>query len=545
MALQPFTNEQLNYFKFAFVVLNEFPKALRQTFTIMWDNTYGHRPGFQLWDDSIAVRNMFLATEGGSTKVPTHLSCNDWDCTALFQATIFARSFSLPDGSGHQRTLSYLYVKPHGVPAGGFHASVISPSGNSSETLAMAIDQLRLLRNAFCHSSSSKIAKPTFDQYIQYTKDAFQALGVTSGSVDAIGSLTEADFPTERVRKLEDDIKKELQVDNTFLKEQVKDELIGIRSGIAHATQELQNDAERAAKERKEETQELKNQLQLKTEELKEETLELKRTIRSDIAYSNQARLEDAKQAATKRKEEIQDLKNQLELHHEELIKETLERMNQAREEDSTRAARERKQEIQQLKQQLELATSAAASQEINEKLAELNRRLDDIGSLTEADFPTERVRKLEDDIKKELQVYEKFLNEQVKDELIGIRSDIAQATQKIQDDAERAAKERKEETQLKTEELKEKTLELKRTIRSDIAYLNQVRVEDATRTAREIKKEIQELKQQSELATSAAASQEINEKLAELNRRLDDIAMKTTKQGISAFCFCIRNYLF
>ena len=420
MALQPFTNEQLNYFKFAFVVLNEFPKALRQTFKTMWDNTYGHLPAFQLWDDSTVVRNMFLATEGGSTKVPTHLSCNDWDCTALFQATIFARCFCLRDSSGHHRTLSYLYVKPHGVPAGGFHASVISPSGNNAETFAMAIDQLRLLRNAFCHSSSSKIAKPTFDQYIQYTKDAFQALGVTSGSVDAIGSLTEADFPTERVRKLEDDIKEELQVDKKFLKEQVNDQLIGIRSDIAQATQEIQNDAERAATERKEETQELKNQLQLKTEELKEETLEFKKTIRSDIAQSNQARLEDAKQAAAERKEEFQDLKNQLELHKEEQKKETL---------------------------------------------------------------------------------------------------------------------------------------ELKRTIRSDIAYSNQVRVEDATRTAREIIKEIQELKEQSELATSAAASQEINEKLPELNRTFDDIAMKTTKQGIdgpvvcfkrkSAFCFCIRNYLF
>ena len=342
MALQPFKNEQLNYFKFAFVVLNELPKALRQTFKIMWDNTYGHLPGFQLWDDSTAVRNMFLATEGGSTKVPTHLSYNDWDCTALFQATIFSSSFSLPDRRGHHRKLSYLYVKPHGLPPGGFHASVISPSGDNAETFSMAIDQLRLLRNVFCHSSSSEIVKATFDQYIQHTKDAFQALGMTSGSVDAIGSLSEADFPIERVRKLEDDIRKELQAESTFVKEQVKEELIGIRSDIAQAAQELQNDAERAAKERKEETQELKNQLRLNTEELKEETLELKRTIRSDIAYLSQVRVEDA-----------------------------------------TRTVRERTKEIQELKQQLELATSAAASQEINEKLAELNRRLDDIAMKT------------------------------------------------------------------------------------------------------------------------------------------------------------------
>ena len=241
MALQPFTNEQLNYFKFAFVVLNEFPKALRQTFRQMWDNTLGHLPGFQPWDDSIAVRNMFHVKEGGKTKVPTNLSYDEWDCTALFQATIFARSFALPDSTGHHRTLGDLYLKPHKLPHGKFHTSVTSPSGNDAETFAMAIDQLRLLRNAFCHSSSSKIDKRTFDQYIQLTKNAIKALGLITDPVDAIGSLTEADFPTKRVRLLEDDIKKELQAENKFLKEDVKDELTGMRSDIAQINQSGDN----------------------------------------------------------------------------------------------------------------------------------------------------------------------------------------------------------------------------------------------------------------------------------------------------------------
>ena len=91
MTLQPFSDEQLNFFKFSSLVLNEFPKVLRQTFKTMWDNTYGGRPGFQLWDDSPVVRNLFATTEGGKTKVPIHQSYNDWDCTNLFQATIFAR----------------------------------------------------------------------------------------------------------------------------------------------------------------------------------------------------------------------------------------------------------------------------------------------------------------------------------------------------------------------------------------------------------------------------------------------------------------------
>ena len=243
MALQPFTNEQLNYFKFAFVVLNEFPKVLRQTFKHMWDNTFAHLPGYQPWDDSITVRNMFLATEGGKTKVPTKLSYEEWDCTALFQATIYAQSFALPDTAGHHRTLSDLYLKHRKPPRGTFHSSAVSPGGNNAETFALAIDQLRLLRNAFCHSCSSEIDKKTFDQYIQHTKDAINALGVTNDPIDAVGSLTESDFPTEKVFKLKDDITKELLTDITFLKENVEDELMGMRSDLAQSRQERQDDS--------------------------------------------------------------------------------------------------------------------------------------------------------------------------------------------------------------------------------------------------------------------------------------------------------------
>ena len=57
--LQPYQVEDLNYFKFSSLVLNEFPKALRQTFKTMWDNTYKHCHDFKAWIDSTAVRNLF------------------------------------------------------------------------------------------------------------------------------------------------------------------------------------------------------------------------------------------------------------------------------------------------------------------------------------------------------------------------------------------------------------------------------------------------------------------------------------------------------
>lgn len=95
-----FSDEQLNYFKIATIVIDELSKGLRQTFKSMWDNKFG--PG-ELWDDSDAVRDSFLNKEGGvgSTEVPTDKSYQEWDCTALFKATIFAKSFALPDSTGH------------------------------------------------------------------------------------------------------------------------------------------------------------------------------------------------------------------------------------------------------------------------------------------------------------------------------------------------------------------------------------------------------------------------------------------------------------
>ena len=217
MALQPFQDEQLNYFKFASIVLNEFPKALRQTFRSMWDNNFGHLRGFQPWDDSTAVRNMFLSSEGGTTKIPTNLSYEEWDCTTLFQATIYAQSFALPDGKGRHQTLSVLYLKPRKLAHGSFHASVVSPGGNKAETFALAIDQLRLLRNLLCHSSSTEIVKVTFDQYVQHAKDAFKALGVKTDPIDVIGGLNESDFPIKEVCKLEQAIKEETRAYIKFL----------------------------------------------------------------------------------------------------------------------------------------------------------------------------------------------------------------------------------------------------------------------------------------------------------------------------------------
>ena len=205
MVVKSITDEQLNYYKFSTLVVDEFPKALRHTFKHMWDN---FRPGSgPIWDDSEVVRNLFLAMEGSNTKVPTNESYEEWDCTALFQATIYAKVFSSSDSKGNLKTLSEVYVKPRGfMPKGSFHTFVLSPVGNDEETFAIAIDQLRLLRNSICHTVTSKMDKTTFDQYIELARNAFKALGVETDSFDVVRSWDESHFPTEEVARLKRNI---------------------------------------------------------------------------------------------------------------------------------------------------------------------------------------------------------------------------------------------------------------------------------------------------------------------------------------------------
>ena len=225
-----FSAEQLNFFKFSSVVLDDFPAALRQVFVSMWDNQVATSPGVPKWDDSVVVRNLLLLKEGGATRVPTLNKCfREWDCTALFKATLFAKTFAVPDGTGSVSTLHSRYVGRRGIPAGTFHHSVVSPTGDQAETYALALDQLRLLRNTLCHQiSTQKIDKATFDNYIQLAKDAFIALGQNTTKIEEIGKLGEDDFPTTRLQQLEDELKKEK--DAAIKLQQIDDHLTKIES---------------------------------------------------------------------------------------------------------------------------------------------------------------------------------------------------------------------------------------------------------------------------------------------------------------------------
>ena len=228
MSITPFSKEELNFLKFSSIVLDEFPKVVRQIFITLWDSKIAVLPGYQVWDDSTAVRNMLLKSEGGKTGIPINQSIGEWDCTALFQATIYAKTFGSSSGKGPTKTLHDLYLKKKKPAAVPFHPSVNSPTGNQDETYALAIDQIRLLRNTLCHSPKLGIAKADFDQFVQLAKDALTAAKVSTTFVNTIGGLTEDDFPTAKVNKLNKSFQKELQAMNQFLQSDMKETTNGI-----------------------------------------------------------------------------------------------------------------------------------------------------------------------------------------------------------------------------------------------------------------------------------------------------------------------------
>ncbi|CAB4005292.1 kinesin light chain-like [Paramuricea clavata] len=237
MSMQPYSDEELNYFKFASIVLKEFPDALRSIFVDMWDTRVA--PSSTVWDDSPLLRNILHNNEAPNTKIPTNNSFKEWDCTALFQATLYARTFALPDSTGKKKTLGEIYLKRRKPVPAPFHSAVRSSSGDANETIALAVDQLRLLRNTLCHTSSPQINKVTFDNYVRHAKDAFTALNFSPISLERIGNLKESDFPTKEVEKLNKEIKRQRNDSYLFLESEVKHEMSEMKYEMSEVKQKL------------------------------------------------------------------------------------------------------------------------------------------------------------------------------------------------------------------------------------------------------------------------------------------------------------------
>lgn len=328
-----FTAEQLNFFKFSTVVLDDFQVTLRQVFVSMWNNQVASPApaGVPKWDDSVVVRNVLLFKEGGAARVPTlDKSYKEWDCTALFKATLYAKTFAVPDGTGGVSTLHSRYVGRRGIPAGAFHHSIVSPTGDQAETYALALDQLRLLRNTLCHQiGTQKIDKATLDNYMQLAKDAFTALGQNTTKIDEIASLGEDDFPTTKLQQLEDELKKEKdaaikfkQIDNHLTKiESLVDDVGSGMKNLKTDVKDVRTQVEDVGSEMKNvktELTDMKTQIQDIGSEVKEVKTELAdvKTRVEDVGSDLKTELVDVKRQmqdiVSEVKTELTDVKTQV-----------------------------------------------------------------------------------------------------------------------------------------------------------------------------------------------------------------------------------------
>ena len=218
MAEKRLSKEEFNFLKYALIVFDEFPKMLRCTFVQLWNNKIASLPGNQLWENtSVSVRERIKA------KISTDKSFEDWDCTDLFKATIYSKTFAT--STTPIKTLKDQFIV--GKITNPFHFSPISPTGNRDETMALAIDQIRLLRNTLCHSPQPTMTKATFDCYVELAKDAFDAVGFPTCGIDDIGNLEEEEFPTEKVNELNRKIR-DLELENEFLKGDVSRKLTAL-----------------------------------------------------------------------------------------------------------------------------------------------------------------------------------------------------------------------------------------------------------------------------------------------------------------------------
>ena len=207
--MAPFSNNRLNFFKFCKAVLDEFPLALRQVFTFLWNNS--EERSHPKWDDTDEVRNIFLKEEDWGKNVPTSYSFKEWNCAVLFQATLYAKTFGEIDGNGRRRTLKQLYVKRE-LSKDAFHPGIGRTFRKQPETFALALDQLRLLRNALCyHNKEQEIDDERLDSYLKRAKEAFAALHQDNIRLDNVEKLTIHCFSTEECKRLAGKLTKETE----------------------------------------------------------------------------------------------------------------------------------------------------------------------------------------------------------------------------------------------------------------------------------------------------------------------------------------------
>ena len=177
-AMPRYSESQLNFFKLSLIVLDEFPKALRHVFKMMWDNKFPDQP----WDDSNAVRQKLKEQEGPKNKIPTTKSYHEWDFVELVEATILAKTFE--DAEGRTLCKKYLKDSKPRPPTMTTFTKIEGKAKSKDKMFALAINELQNLRRTLFHSADGLINTEVFNEYISCVKEAFTALYYDPTNID-------------------------------------------------------------------------------------------------------------------------------------------------------------------------------------------------------------------------------------------------------------------------------------------------------------------------------------------------------------------------
>ncbi|XP_022788969.1 uncharacterized protein LOC111328745 [Stylophora pistillata] len=205
---EAFPPKVLNFYRLVFFVVHILPQVMQE----VWKKLMDLSLTFHSFDAAQAVRDVGPVKNG----TVIHL---ERDCVSLFKAILNTKVHAQPNKSGELSSLHELYVKPC---SGKFHDSIQSPTGNKAETVALVVDQLRLLQNAICREAETEMVdEDKFDYLITLARDAFKALDLDVSLIDKFVKLSEEDFPSEKCKQLQERLKAE-----SYYAGQIKDLIV-------------------------------------------------------------------------------------------------------------------------------------------------------------------------------------------------------------------------------------------------------------------------------------------------------------------------------
>ena len=167
-----YTSQQLNFFRFCYIVLNLFPKGLRKIFKQEWDFRY--KTTFGEWKDAPKKGRDFCSNESRKSRsknaryLATVQNGNaaEWDCSCVIFAILYSDSIGT--------TLS--------------------------AAIRGEVEGLRQVRNDIAHNVEANLTDDEFKNYVARVLLHFNALGLPINDIEEVKKQTT--FPTAELANL-------------------------------------------------------------------------------------------------------------------------------------------------------------------------------------------------------------------------------------------------------------------------------------------------------------------------------------------------------